>query len=1131
MGNGSWMGAEIRARKSARRGVWTLGAILVLAAAVLISIRPHGLPQADVSAPKFVRSSHSKPDAGAILGQLPMIFEPNLGQADAQTKFVAHAAGYGLSFDGSGAVLSLRAPSTDGQARLKSVHMKLVGANSSIDVAGVNALPGKSNYLVGNDPQKWHRGIPQFAGVRYRSVYPGIDLVFYGHQGQLEYDFRVAPGADPSRAELQFDRASKIEESAGDLLLTSGADTTLRLHAPEVYQLEGSRRQPVAGHFVLHAGNRVSFDVAPYDRSRELVIDPVLTFSSYFGGTGAETYPSIAVNGDGFIYIVGSTTTSTGFPAAATVTQVGPQPHIFVAKINPAQPSFVVFETFLGGSGTDTSIGLGVDNGSNIYFAGNTTSTDFPVKGNPYQSAPETKGTQCASVTCHSIFASVLSGTDLTGATLKYSTYLSGNGDDVASGLGLDAQGDVFLTGTTTSNQATQASTDEFPATHLPVPYQALPAPGATIQFFATKLDTNIPSVGGIAYSTYFGGGTPVPAVAVGGGIAVDSTGNMYFSGTTNFFNSGLGQFGNSSQSVDFPILNSYQPCLDTPPPTTLSNPNPCTAPTTTPYPTDAFVAKINPLAAAGSQLLFSTFLGGTQNDSSTAVAIDPGAANVYLTGSTNSPDFILPTGSTAYQTCLDTSPTITTCPTIAQPAPTDAYAARFTNPVVGVNGTSNFVALNYFSYLGGSANDSGLAISADTSTVSGTSLNDVLITGATSSTDFPVTAGAIQSTYGSNASGSNAFFAEIDTSVSTVQNQAGSYVTYFGGSGTDRGTSIAVDPFLNSYFAGDTTSPNLQVQNPLPGETALNGSSDAFVVKLQPANALSVSSVAPVLSPAGFVSAGNSVAITFTVSNEGLDPATGIAVTGSVSAGVTFSSATAQTGTCSTPANNGVVCTIPTLQAGSTAQVVFNVTPTTSGSYSALISVVNVNNTTTNITNSAAFEASTFSMSVSPSSQTIPAGQIARYTVQLNPNPVFGTVSLSCSSPPTGATCSFSNSSLTLSSGNSSTSLSINTTAQPVSTVRSGWQRAFYALWLGIPGLGWLGLTASGTQRKWRARLLGLLALVLFSGLVVLQPSCSSSKTPPPVTGTPSGTYSMRVTATSGSYSQSQTFQLTVIP
>src|ERR1022692_913181 len=1133
MGNGRWSGGN---SGSGLARVRVLGAVfvLLLAGSVLLGFGSRRqaqkalaqLPSSPI--PTSSRSSRrSKPDARTILGQLPLIFEPNQGQADPRVKFLARGRGYSLFLDTSGAALALQAgPLSRNRHGDQLVRMKLVGANLAAAIAGTDQLPGKSNYLIGNDPHKWHRGIPQFAGVHYESVYPGVDLVFYGNQGHLEYDFRVAPGADPSRAELQFDGATKLELNGGDLILTGKNDGGLRLQAPQIYQRDGDRHRSVAGRFVLRATNRVGFEIGAYDRSRELIIDPTLSFSTYFGGSGSETSPSVAVNGDGFIYLVGSTNSSAGFPlGGVSPTQFGPAANIFVAKINPAQPPGVVYTTFLGGTGADTSVGIGVDSGGNAYIVGNTSSTNFPTSDTNilgYQTSPQTK-TQCASSpTCTSVFVSELNAA---GSGLNYSSYLSGDGDDQASGMTIDTQGNVFVTGTTTSNNA-PSITNAFPATLLPVPFQVQPV--SSQQFFVTKVSTEIPSVGSIAYSTYFGGGTPTTGVvATGGGIIVDSTGNIYFSGTTNFFNSGSGAFGNSGQSEDFPILNAYQPCLDTPPPTVLANPNPCTAPPT-PYPTDAFVAKLNPLGAAGTQLLFSTYLGGSGDDTGAAIAIDSGAAHVFLTGSTNSSDFIIPTGVAAFQSCLDTPPTtrpVTPWPAIASPAPTDAYVAEMTNPAQSTTGVPADVALTYFSYLGGGGNDSGAAIAVDTA-------GDALVTGSTSSTNFPVTGGAFQSTLNGMQ---NAFFAHIDTTTITGQNQVGSFVTYFGGNHSDRGTSIAIDPSLNAYIAGDTTSTTLQVVNPLVGAggTTLNGLRDAFVAKLGTATDLCITCTPLIFSQTGVVSAGNTLTITFTVTNEGPDLATNVNVNGTVSAGVTFNSATAGSGTCSTPSGNAGVCQIPTLQAGATSPVAFTVTPITAGSYQVNATVSNSNDTNTNNTATAPFTAGGFSVSIAPAGQTVSAGSIGMYTVVVSPTQgVFpANISLSCSSLPTGAACNFANSTLTMNGASSaSTILNLTTVAQPVNTVTAaaGWRRPLYALWLMIPGMAVLGLGTGKKRRGNKSRFLCLLTLCVLFMLVGLQPSCSSAKTQPVVSGTPSGTYPLTVTATSGSFTRTAPFSLT---
>ena len=1147
MGNGRWSGrslGENLGKSTDSDRFWlrfgAIGALVVLlmAGSVLLGLSlPHHAQIASVQAPvspipTFSRGSvRPKPDAKAVLGELPLIFEPNRGQADPGVKFLARGAGYSLVLDEAGAMLALqaasRSPANFGE---QFVRMKLVGANPDAVASGTNPLPGKSNYFIGNDPHMWHSDVPQFAGVRYESVYPGIDLVFYGNQGHLEYDFRVAPGSDPSQAELQFDGATRLALKGGDLLVQSKGKEVVRLQAPQIYQGEGDRRSAVEGRFVLRAGNRVGFEISAYDHSRELVIDPVLDFSTYFGGSGTTTSPSVAVNGDGFIYLAGSTTSPpSSFPLNGAVpTELTSNPNIFVAKISPSQPPAIIYLTFLGGNASDSSVGLAVDGGGNAYVVGNTTSTNFPTTSLAYQTAPATKVVPCTSTTC-SIFVSVLNAA---GSALTYSSYLSGNGDDVASGMAIDTQQDAFITGTTTSNNPASNGV-AFPATLLPVPFQSTPLSG--IQFFLTKVNTRIPGIGGIAYSTYFGGSTPANPVAVGGGVVADLSGNVYFSGTTNFFNSGSGLYG-QNPSGDFPILNAYQPCLDTVPPATIPNvQNPCTAPTTTPFPTDGFVAKLNPLAQAGAQLLFSTYLGGANSDSSTSITIDSGAANIYVTGSTNSPDFLLPTGTQAFQECLNTPPlNILPCPAAATTPAFDAYVARLSNPALSTTGTPNFVNLTYFSYLGGSGNETGTAIAVDTA-------SDALVTGFTNSTNFPVTTGAIQSVLNG---AQNAFFSHIDTTLVTSNNQVGSSSTYFGGNGTDRGTSIAVDPNLNTYIAGDTTSTkSLEVADPLlgPGGTTLNGTKDAFLVKLGTAADLCITCVAPVISSTGStattettVSAGSPVTITYTLSDNGPDVATGVVVTGTVPNGVTFNSASAGSGTCSTQSGTTVICQVPTLQAGSTSSIVFTVTPSTPGTYEATATVTSANDTdTTHNTAPASFTATGFSVSIAPAAQTVAAGQSAQYSVVVSPTQgVFGAnVSLTCSALPTGATCNFTTATITLNggAGSASTVLNLTTTAQPTPTAAAPWRGPIYAFWLMIPGMAWLGLGTRSKRR--RTSLLGLLGLTAFFVLVLLLPACHSAKTQPTVAGTPSGTYPLTVTGTSGSLTKTAQFSVTVVP
>ncbi len=546
------------------------------------------------------------------------MFEPNLGQTDASVRFIARGGGYGLFLTEREAVLSLHTPAADKNEQPKSsvVRMKLAGANPHPEVSGTAMLPGKSNYFIGNDASKWRRNVPQFARVEYARVYPGIDLVYYGSQGHLEYDFQVAPGSDARTIQLGFEGARSVKVDAGDLVLATDAGD-VRLEAPRVYQLDGNVRKPVAGHFALLAADRVGFEIGDYDRSRMLVIDPVLSYSTYLGGSGSELRPSIAVDSALDMYVTG-TTSSADFPPVNPVQGLKGTANVFVAKFDPTGAT-LLFASYIGGTGADSPVGIAVDAATNIYVAGTTNSTDFPHSASAFQTAPKSPGNQHA-------FVFVLNNPAGDNAyALGYSTYLSGSNTDTASGMTLDNKGFVYVIGITNST--------DFPLAPSAGTFQSS-LQGANA-FFISKVAPTSTGGNSLNFSTYFGGGFPTTGTVTGGAIAVDNNANVsniYFTGGTNYI------FTGQNSQTDFPIRNAFQPCLDTAP----SNPLQTTCPTDVTLP-DAFVAKLNPGTTTGAQLLYCTYLGGTGSDVGLGIGLDA-SGNAYVTGSTNSGSFPLQT-------------------------------------------------------------------------------------------------------------------------------------------------------------------------------------------------------------------------------------------------------------------------------------------------------------------------------------------------------------------------------------------------------------------------------------------------------------------------------------------------------
>ena len=417
---------------------------------------------------------HSQPavhrgvDVERAYGNLPLRFEANGGQTDARVRFLARAPGSTVFLTSTGATLSLSPRSTgthsktQGPARSGArpavVGLQLIGADPTARVAGVGRLDGASNYLFGSDPRRWHTGVPAYGRVSYRSVYPGIDLAFYGRQRELEYDFTLAPHADVGRIALALPGAHGVRlDRSGDLVLDTAAGT-VRQRAPVIYQPAGGHRRPVAGGYVLKGHGRVGFRVGPYDHSRALVIDPVLAYGTYLGGSlGSEGVTAIAVDQSCSsacpAYVTGQTSSS-DFPVKNALqgsrAGTGRDTDAFVAKIN-ADGSALEYSTYLGGSATDGGSGIAVDSSGRAFVTGVTDSgggpspaTSFPITGGAFQ------GTQGGS---DDAFLAVLKAD---GSALDYSTFLGGASSDIANGVAVQG-GNAYVTGTASAGYPTTA--------------------------------------------------------------------------------------------------------------------------------------------------------------------------------------------------------------------------------------------------------------------------------------------------------------------------------------------------------------------------------------------------------------------------------------------------------------------------------------------------------------------------------------------------------------------------------------------------------------------------------------------------------------------------------------------------
>ncbi len=670
-------------------------------------------------------------------GRLPLSFEQNVGQFDGRVDFVARTGDMTTFLMPTAAVFALQnsessPPAADQNSESAdwragrvnaldaslqgvdtprspgvAVYMEIVGANPARRAAGVNPLEGKLNYFIGNDPSQWHANIPTFGRIEYQDVYPGIDLIYYGNNGALEYDFIVSPAADPNVITLDFAGAEGVEvDPQGALVLHTAAGDVVQ-HAPLTYQQEGGSRQEIASRYVLN-GTSVRFEVGAYDPTQPLVIDPlVMGYSTFLGGTpGPEAGNGIAVDAAGNAYLSGSTD-SIYFPTTpgAFDTSVNGSDDAFVAKLS-ADGTSLIYGTYLGGSGFDWGYGVAVDSAGNVYTTGYTGSGNFPttpgafdtsyngltdvfvaklsadgtslvygtylggsaldignaiavdVAGNAYVAGstkstnfPTTPGAFDTSYNDQEAFVARLRAD---GASLRYSTFLGGTSSEGANDLAVDASGSAYVVLRTLSNDV-PTTAGAFDTTY-----------NSAVDAFVAKLSPNAAS---LEYGTYLGGSSEDSAE----GIALDAVGNAYLTGYTESANfpTTLGAFDVGANGND-----------------------------------DVFAVK---LSADAATLVYATYLGGTNVDQGFDIAVDA-AGQAYITGNTGSS---FPTTPGAFDTSYNGGIF-------------DAFLAKL---------SQDGASLVYGSYLGGLVVDTGYKIDVD-------SAGNAYVIGTTQSSNFPTTSG-----------------------------------------------------------------------------------------------------------------------------------------------------------------------------------------------------------------------------------------------------------------------------------------------------------------------------------------------------------------------------------------------------
>jgi hypothetical protein len=1063
---------------------------------------------------------------------LPMTFEMNQGQTDPQVKFLSRGKEYTAFLTSGGMVLSLHTTSA-GPVPGASSHptssttfqFRLLGANKRPQAVGENLQPGIVNYFVGNDPAQWHTRVPTYAKVRYRNVYAGIDLIYYGNHQQLEYDFVVAPGADPRQIQFAIQGADEtLVDAEGNLILTTAAGE-LHFRSPIVYQESNGRRIPVDGGYAMKDSTHVGFQLNKYDSSKPLVIDPVLVYSTYFGASDVYQATSIAVDKSGSVYVAGYSD-SANFPLN-TLGSISPNTnHVVITKLDPTGAN-LVYADYIGGNNQDYAIALALDSANSVYVTGSTQSSNFPAV-NAYQSQQPGP------------YSGFLTKISADGSALVYSTYLGGNNFDQPAGVAIDSLGEAYVAGYTQSQN--------FPVANA---YQAHALANQGGIYGTYGFLTKFSAAGSsLVFSTFLAGNTnvleggccwPAPNSAINA-VAVDANGNAYVAGMTNTYNFPvtLGSFltTNTTQqdaTVGFTSKFSNAGGLDystyfygsggypitiaaiavdntgsayitgsaysdgTFPITSTSICDPATYGTGCGY---AFVTKFDPNAAT---LLYSTFLGPNNYASPQGIELDA-TNNAYIVASTSSSTFGETNGIEPYDNGVDVL-------------------------VVEVDAAASTQL--FATYIGGNGDDMAAGMALDKN-------GNIFVVGSTNSNDFPTSQGSFQT-----AGSSGVFVAKLGAAAApsvSLSPNAVQFGTLPVGSTSQSQTvllrNMGSSPLsITSITTGgdfaetNTCGSSLQAAGNCTFSvtftpTAVGLRSGSILIQDDAAGSPHVinlsgngSGIAAALTPTSLAFPGQQVetssaaqpVILTNTGNAALSIST-MQVTGDYS----------QTNNC--PA---------TLASNSSCTVNVTFTPTASGTRNGTLTINDNAQGGPQVANLSG-AGTDFSLNGSPGSDTIKAGSTANYNLTIAPlgGSFASAVKLTCSGLPAQTSCTLSPNTVTPGANTATSTLSITTAGSVAQTAPAGSSRhaTIYAVWIQLQALGLFGVILATARRPTRKQLVIVHAALLSMALIFMI-GCAGGTgiAPTPQTGTTPGTYTITVTGTAGNLQHSLPVTLVV--